>query len=192
MRTKADGPTTHDLPSYEVVARFHGHSCPGLASGYRMACAALSALREIRSPDEELVAIVENDACGVDAVQYVTGCTFGKGNLIFRDYGKPVYTLLSRRTGEGVRVLYHGRGTPEGIRNDRKGYIRFILSAPDEEIMSVEGVKAALPPRARIRSSVTCAFCGEPVMETRVRTVEGKPACIPCAEARSRAERNGG
>nr|WP_279383444.1 FmdE family protein [Methanobacterium formicicum] len=24
----------------------------------------------------------------MDAIQVITGCTFGKGNLIFKDYGK--------------------------------------------------------------------------------------------------------
>ena len=180
-----EGKTHIDVPPYEEVVAFHGHSCPGLASGYRMAVAALRAIREIRSADEELVAIVENDACGVDAVQFITGCTFGKGNLVFRDYGKPVYTLLSRRANAGVRVLYHGREAPEGIHNDREAYIRFILTAPEEEILSVESVNTPIPERARIRSSIRCSFCGEPVMETRVRWIDGKPACIPCAEERS-------
>ena len=58
---------------FEEVAAFHGHVCPGLAIGYRMACAGMDALTSVRSADEELVAIVENDACGVDALQCVTG-----------------------------------------------------------------------------------------------------------------------
>jgi formylmethanofuran dehydrogenase subunit E len=72
--------------TYDEIIQFHGHECPGLAMGYRMATAAMKKLDSIRAEDEEIVAIVENDACGVDALQCVTGCTFGKGNLIFRDY----------------------------------------------------------------------------------------------------------
>ncbi len=59
---------------------------------------------QTRAMDEELVAIVENDACGVDAVQVLTGCTFGKGNFIFYDYGKMAFTFFSRKTGKGVRL----------------------------------------------------------------------------------------
>ena len=70
--------------TYEEIIQFHGHECPGLAIGYRMAIAAMENLESFRAEDEELVAIVENDACGVDALQCVTGCTFGKGNLLFR------------------------------------------------------------------------------------------------------------
>jgi formylmethanofuran dehydrogenase subunit E len=50
-----------------------------------MATAAMESLEMFRAKDEELVAIVENDACGVDALQCVAGCTLGKGNLLFRD-----------------------------------------------------------------------------------------------------------
>jgi hypothetical protein len=54
--------------TYDDIVQFHGHECPGLAIGYRMATAAMEALESFRAEDEELVAIVENDACGVDAL----------------------------------------------------------------------------------------------------------------------------
>ncbi|MGA9262884.1 MAG: formylmethanofuran dehydrogenase subunit E family protein [Desulfobacterales bacterium] len=37
----------------------------------------------------------------------VTGSTLGKGNLIFRDYGKHVFTIYSRSTRKGC-----SRGVP--------------------------------------------------------------------------------
>jgi formylmethanofuran dehydrogenase subunit E len=40
----------------------------------------------------------------------------------------------------------------------------------------------AEPEPAKIRNSITCAFCGEAVMESRIRQLNGKPACIPCYE----------
>ncbi len=98
------------------VIQFHGHLCPGLALGYRIAKAALRELKADRPRDEELVAIVENDSCAVDAVQFITGCTFGKGNLIFRDYGKHVYTFFNRRTGQGVRISEDYRGFEDDQR----------------------------------------------------------------------------
>ena len=59
---------------------FHGHTCPGLAIGFRAARTLMERLGVKKAPDEELVAIVETDACGADAIQVMTGCTFGKGN----------------------------------------------------------------------------------------------------------------
>lgn len=82
---------------------FHGHWCPGLAIGIR---AAEFALREIgKGPDEEIVAVVETDMCAVDAIQYLTGCTFGKGNLIHKDYGKNAFTFYRRRDSKAVRIV---------------------------------------------------------------------------------------
>jgi len=167
---------------YSEIVGFHGHECPGLAIGYRMACAAMKALKADRAADEELVAIVENDACGVDALQCVSGCTFGKGNLIFRDYGKQVYTLYSRSTGKGIRVVFHGKGIPEHLRGDRSARAKFILEAPDADILSFTNVVIDEPESATIKTSVPCAICGEPVMETRIRLLNEKPTCRPCAE----------
>jgi formylmethanofuran dehydrogenase subunit E len=92
------------MKSYEEAVKFHGHSCPGLAMGWRMTKAALDHFSSERAEDEEMVAIVENDACGTDAVQFLSGCTFGKGNLIFKDYGKMVYTFYHRASGKAVRI----------------------------------------------------------------------------------------
>ncbi len=168
--------------TYKDMIAFHGHSCPGLAIGYRMTKAALDFLSGLRSKDEELVAIVENNACGVDALQYISGCTFGKGNLIFKDYGKHVYTLYDRKTKRGVRVCFKSRAVPQALRNDREKFIDWLLSVPDGEIVSLQEVRIDEPEPARIMKSVECAFCGESMMETRTKEIDGKPACIPCAE----------
>ena len=47
--------------TYEDMIRFHGHSCPGLAIGYRMTKAGLDYLHRNRAQDEEIVAIVDKD-----------------------------------------------------------------------------------------------------------------------------------
>ena len=169
-------------PTYEDIVAFHGHSCPGVAIGYRMSQAALASLSDSRAADEEVVAIVENDACGVDALQCLSGCTFGKGNLIFRDYGKQVYTLYSRNSGKGVRVVFSPRNAPEDARQDRDTFIKWLLSAPEDALVSLREAQIGEPEPARIMKSVPCALCGESVMETRTREVDGKTACIPCAE----------
>ena len=166
--------------SFEEVADFHGHVCPGLAIGYVMSRAGLKALADARSEDEEIVAVVENDACGVDAVQYLTGCTFGKGNLIFQDYGKQAYTFYHRASGKAVRVTPLPReNPPEETREER---VRWLLSAPLEDVAAATSVDVPAPDYARIRGSVDCAFCGERVMETRARIREGKVSCIPCSQ----------
>ena len=168
--------------TYEEIIQFHGHECPGLAMGYRMATAAMSELDSIRAEDEEIVAIVENDACGVDALQCVAGCTFGKGNLLFRDYGKHVFIIYCRSSGSGVRVYFHGDGIPAGLHEDRSALTNWILSASTDSLLSVEPISVPEPEPAEIRDSIPCSLCGENVMESRINQLGGKPTCIPCVE----------
>ncbi|MDA8430791.1 MAG: FmdE family protein [Geobacteraceae bacterium] len=169
---------------YAEIIQFHGHSCPGLAIGFRLATAAMKALGATRSDDEELFAVVESDACGVDALQCVSGCTFGKGNLIFRDYGKHAYSLFSRVKQQGVRAVFHGKGIPAELRQDKQAFARRIMSEREDLIVSVVSIPFEDLQTARVRNSVMCASCGESVMDTRVSKAEAGYICIPCAERR--------
>ncbi len=124
-------------PSFEECVTFHGHACPGLATGYRASLAAMKALGVARPYDEELVAIAETDACGVDAIQMVTGCTAGKGNLFIRDYGKHVFTFISRESGRAVRVLVCNPDIPERSEMDDLRKKVFSDNATDDEQQAV-------------------------------------------------------
>ena len=190
------------------VRAFHGHWCPGLALGIRVSEVALSAMGP-HAQDEEIVAIVEADNCAVDAIQYLTGCTFGKGNLIHLDYGKNAFTFVRRSDGKAVRVVVRpgawGRESgddrtlseeapgsepaaePVPMREPtRADRAQSILDAPLEEILDVEEVDRKIPKRARIHDAVKCSSCGEHVMETRARLFRGEVLCIPCFEGRDR------
>ena len=164
-------------PDLKPIIDFHGHLCPGLVLGYRAAKVGMELIHAIPSEDEELIAIVENNSCAVDAIQYITGCTFGKGNLFFRDYGKHVYTLALRPNGRGVRVSLKGTLFEKEDRDER---IEQILSIDENELFNIQDVTIELPPHARIHESVLCSRCGEPVMETRIKEKDGKGYCIPC------------
>ena len=181
--------------------QFHGHLCPGLALGYRVAKAALRELQAERPQDEELVAVVENDSCAADAIQFITGCTFGKGNFIFRDYGKHVYTFFNRRTGQGVRISEDYRGfegdqrfpdlkkrqeAGEDVSREMQSLkmekAAAILKAEEKELFTVQPVSSPPPEEAKIRASIRCSMCGEKFMESRSRMKNGKVVCIPCFE----------
>lgn len=186
------------------VVDFHGHMCPGLAMGIS---AAQIALREIgpNAKDEEVVAVVETDMCGVDAVQFLTGCTFGKGNLIHRDWGKNAYTFYRRSDGRAVRIA----GRPDAwTRNPEHqalfAKVRANAATPDERtrfrelheaeshrllqidpdvLYDVRDVLGNPPHRARVHTSVVCARCGEGTMETRIHRLDERDLCPPCFEA---------
>ena len=184
---------------FKEAAIFHGHTCPGLAIGYRIA----KYVKEHypRSQDEELVCIAENKSCSVDAIQSMLGCTAGKGNLLFRDFGKQAFTFYSRDKNKALRIYFRG-GIFEGMdelrqkmaRGDlspedkermaalRSQAIDKLLSARDEDILEVEEVEIPAPEKARIHPSLKCEECGEEFMEVLGRTAEGKVLCKDCFE----------
>ncbi len=191
-----------------AAIRFHGHMCPGLAIGYRAAKTAQAHLGIGRAEDEELVAVVESDGCGIDAFQVLLSCTMGKGNLIYKDHGKQAYTVFDRKRSSGIRVamkpgpfqrtpeqeeilrkVMSGEASEEEIKifstfQDRR--IKEILAEEENTLFKIEKVSTAPPQKARIFKSITCEFCGELVMEPRARIRDGKMCCIPCAETYSR------
>jgi len=180
-----------DRETTRRIVEFHGHMCPGLAMGIRAAEVALAEIGP-HSVDEEVVAIVETDMCGVDAIQFLTGCTFGKGNLIHRDYGKNAYTFIRRSDAKAVRISGRpGGGLPAddggSSGDDRERFFarmqersEAILSAPLDEMYDVRPVDAAAPPMARGFASIDCQSCGEATMETRIRLIDGRQLCPPC------------
>ncbi len=177
-------PSGLELPEdLKGAVGFHGHLCPGLVMGYVASKAALEWLGACRSEDEELVAIVENDSCAVDAVQWLTGCTFGKGNFFFRDFGKHVYTFAVRPSGRAVRASLRPETSQLPGSGDREECIRRLLDEPVETSFTVEETVIELPPQAQRRASIICAECGEPVMDSRVKRSGGLDRCIPCSEA---------
>ena len=187
---------------FKRCADFHGHICPGLSIGFKAARAGMARLRENRAEDEEMVAIVETDACCVDAVQALTGCTFGKGNFIYKDHGKMVFTFFSRNSGSGVRIsMRPGAFPPESEHSallekimaetaddqERERFqalhhqrARSILEMDTEELFVIETAQVAMPPKAVMQPSELCAKCGEPTMPIKMEAVGGKLLCRDC------------
>ena len=181
---------------------FHGHRCPGLSIGIR---ASEIALREVGSSlDEEVVAVTETDMCAVDAVQFLTGCTFGKGNLLFLDHGKIAFSFFRRSDGKSLRILAKhaprpddrarlelrmrrasGHATPEEEKAFDAAQLERcdrIMNADLGDLFEIGPVPFALPERARLFPTLRCDGCGEPFMEPRGRLFKGKTLCIACFE----------
>ena len=177
-----------DFPTdLQEVINFHGHLCPGIIIGYRAAKEAQRLLEADRAEDEELVALVENDACGVDAIQVLLGCTFGKGNFLFRDYGKHVYTIARRSDGKAVRLSARPKRRTGDEPESKEERSRLMLTKPLDEIFEVREIECELPEPASIHESIECAACGEPTMATRVRELGTLKMCIPCSEGAASA-----
>ncbi|MBT3278529.1 MAG: formylmethanofuran dehydrogenase [Phycisphaerales bacterium] len=166
---------------------FHGHLCPGLVIGYCATKLAMQRLGIGRAEDEELIAIVENDSCAVDAVQVLTGCTFGKGNLKFLDHGKMAFTFATRRDGRSVRLLYRPQLLPKGQtmpeEHQRAWTIKQLLTHDRLELFEIQDdVLCELPPRAQCYETIWCDACGERTMATRIETIDEKKLCAACRD----------
>ncbi|MCD6520874.1 MAG: tRNA (N6-threonylcarbamoyladenosine(37)-N6)-methyltransferase TrmO [Anaerolineae bacterium] len=193
--------TNEDL---DRVVSFHGHLCPGLARGIR---AAEIASREIGSAeDEDVVAVLESVGCSVDAIQFLLGCTVGKGNLILQDYGRHVFTFARRVDGRAIRLiekesplialseeeerlLQRGRA-PDATDQERRAFQELwtrlaetVLRVAEEELFIVEELSNyPLPEKAPVRSLRRCDSCGVLTMETRLHRLRGRCLCISCYE----------
>jgi formylmethanofuran dehydrogenase subunit E len=187
---------------YSDVIRFHGHECPGAALGVRIAEIAVARYGR-HTPDNEIVALAETDACGVDAVQVLTGCTYGKRNLRHEDNGKTAFTFWRRGEDTGVRVLARfgtdayrdettwaladkiADGTATGADRDtfaslQAARIQRILAAPADELLSVETVAVEPPAPKAVAPSEPCEKCGEPTSVEILHNHRGAMLCAGC------------
>ncbi|MBR3880042.1 MAG: TraR/DksA C4-type zinc finger protein [Mailhella sp.] len=191
----------------EKATAFHGHWCPGLARGIR---AAVWALEHFGSAtDEEIVTVTETDMCAVDAIQALVGCTFGKGNLIFRNRGKVAFSFFRRCDGKSARIV--AKAAPHmpsarmqeirveldspDISDQRREELEIeatqirtrecdrLLSLPFEELFEVKDVTFSMPSKARRLPTILCEKCGEGVMSSMIHELDGKKLCIDCMDA---------
>lgn len=196
---------TCTIPEQEITGAiaFHGHSCPGLAIGIRVAEYVRNTFPASAAAD--VLCVTETDMCGVDAIQFLTGCTFGKGNLIHRDYGKAAFSFYDRAAGRAFRLTLqpgargkehremaelmgrNQKGELPPDENTRMARLRSLvqerlMSLPLEELFTCSQLEYRPPRAARVLQSLICEACGEETMESRTRRFAGQTLCIPCYE----------
>ena len=135
------------------------------------------------SEDEELVCISENDACGVDAIQAILGCSIGKGNLLFHMTGKQAFSFYNRKNGQSVRLVLKAP-KPQGMTS--KQSLAYYQSLEQEELFEVKEPHLPLPEGARRFESYECECCGELTGANWIRLFEGKKVCIDCYKSYDR------
>ncbi len=200
LSSDASKPTA--LPDW--TWEFHGHRCPFMPIGYRMGLVAMRELGVKRERDHGLFALVEigvghPQSCMADGVMSATGCTYGKLTMERLGYGKMAMILYAPGK-EAVRVSlrpefqdelgtqeffsYRKRGIePSAVPDDvTQRAVGFVLAATEAQMFVFERLPgfAFKRPKGSF-AKVKCSRCGEYVFERYVRSVEGKPVCIPCS-----------
>lgn len=180
-----------DKTIWEKCVAFHGHECGGLTIGFKAALYAIELLNlapgdhkrgTCISDDEQIVCIAENDACGVDAVQVILGCSIGKGNLLFHLRGKQAFSFYNRSTAESVRLVLKKK--PDDIT--RENSFAYYQSCDPKDMFDVKETKIALPEPAQIFDSYVCDCCGETTGANWIRLQSGKKLCLDCHSPYSR------
>ncbi|MFI9810023.1 FmdE family protein [Streptomyces sp. NPDC052301] len=186
--------------AYKDVVAFHRHECPGAAFGVRVAEAALSRLD---TSQDGLVVVSEIDTCAVDALQVLTGCTYGKRNLLHQDNGRNVFTFWEHGNGKGLRIrakadsivyrtkelwelsdrIENGTASPQ----DESRFAELqaertvqLLQVDEEEILTVDEVEGAAPQPKRLAPVDTCEECGEPTSVETLHDHRGRMLCPAC------------
>ena len=166
----------------ENCVAFHGHSCGGLTIGYKAALYAIDLLALTFSSDEEVVCISENDACGVDAIQVILGCSIGKGNLLFHLTGKQAFSFYNRQTGKSVRLMLKKK--PDSMTREES--FDYYQGLEPKEMFKATATKIKLPEAARIFKSYDCESCGETTGDNWIRLQDGRKLCVDCHQKYNR------
>ena len=167
---------------WEKCVDFHGHRCGGLRIGYAAAMYAMELLNISFSDNEQVVCISENDACGVDAIQVMLGCSIGKGNLLFHMRGKQAFTFFNRKNGRSVRLVLKPR--PEGMTKAES--FAYYQSCEPKDMFDVKDATIQLPEKARLFDSYVCDCCGETTGANWIRLAGDKKLCLDCYESYNR------
>ena len=164
------------MKTWNDCVAFHGHACGGLTIGYKASLYALDLLGLEFSEDEQVVCITENDACGVDAIQVMLGCSIGKGNLLFHIRGKQAYSFYNRKNGKSVRLVL--KPMPGGMTKEES--FAYYQGCEPEEMFEVKETSICLPEKARLFDSYVCDCCGETTGANWIRLAGDKKLCMDC------------
>ena len=170
------------MKTWKDCVAFHGHECGGLTIGYKASLYAIELLNLEFSADEQVVCIAENDACGVDGIQVMLGCSIGKGNLLFHMRGKQAFSFYNRKTGTSVRLVLKPK--PEGMTREES--FAYYQSCEPKDMFDVKDATIRLPEKARLFDSYICDCCGERTASNWIRLAGGRKLCLDCYEGYDR------
>lgn len=186
----------------------HGHTCPPLVLGIRAGVVAMARLGVGRAVDRELFAFVElgsdHYAQGfVDGIQLATGCTFGKDLIARLPHGKASVRLVDQARGRAVRVTprpetvsllerspwFRACSTDGAFASDcahlAGPVVDEILSAREDGLFIVSPVfPLRIEDQRPTYESVECEVCGEAVLASYARHVDGRRLCVSCEDRR--------
>jgi len=175
----------------QVSACHHHKLCPRQALGARIGLVAGVILEiPLPQPEKRLIAIAETDGCFVDGISAATGCYVGRRTLRIEDYGKAAATFIDSRTGQAIRIAprHNIRALAwdyaPGAKNKWEAQLIGYQCIPDAQLLSWQRVELTTPLKeiiGRAGERVTCASCGEEIINQRQRMRQDTILCQSCA-----------
>lgn len=174
----------------EQLAALHRHLCPRQVLGVRMGRLAAARLAlDLPQADKRLVTFVETDGCFADGVAVATGCWFGRRTLRLVDEGKIAATFVDPLAERAVRVWPHPlarqRATDyaPGAADHWQAMLAGYQVMPDELLLLARPVALTVSLAALLGQPgrrVSCAGCGEEIINGREVWRAGRPWCQSC------------
>ncbi|MGE0227140.1 MAG: molybdopterin-guanine dinucleotide biosynthesis protein MobB [Dehalococcoidia bacterium] len=175
-----------------LAARAHGHRCPGLTLGVRMARYAACHLDDGAAADAALPLLVEVETarCATDAIAAVTGCTTGNGRLRVKEYGKLAATFS--RGEHAVRVAARsglrelatlGASCAHSAHAQDEAY----RTLADDALFDVHPAVALAATDRHPGGHRLCSRCLEEVAGWAIERTSAGDVCRACAAVRTSA-----
>ncbi len=147
---------------YDVLARFHGHTCAGSLMGARLGLAAKAALKEAGG-EGKLKARYFDNSCPIDGIQVAAGTTLGNKAMEVVDRNEHRLLLTAEKNGRQVearltklaeekakptrelskkaRALPAGSPERQRLEKEIEEIFAWFRNAPDAEVVTVRVVK---------------------------------------------------
>lgn len=186
------------MPSIEELmkesAALHRHLCPRQVLGIRMGLLGGELLGiDVPQKNKRLLTVVETDGCGADGIAVATNCWVGRRTMRILDFGKVAATFIDRKTGQAFRV--HPNPTARKLApeyapdasNRWEAYLLGYQRMPTTELLIAEPVEIAFSLEklwSKNGRRVTCAVCGEEIINEREVVQNGVILCRGCAGER--------
>jgi formylmethanofuran dehydrogenase subunit E len=175
----------------QASAQLHDHLCPRQVLGIRMGLLAGQALGiDLPQTDKRLLAVVETDGCLISGMSVATNCWVNHRSMRIEDYGKIAATFVDTSNGRAFRVAPRPSARRRAIEVAPEATNHWVAMLvgyqrlADDDLLSIQAVSLAKPVGELVSHAgqrVTCAACGEEIINEREVMRAGQVLCQACA-----------
>ncbi|AFM00792.1 formylmethanofuran dehydrogenase subunit E [Desulfitobacterium dehalogenans ATCC 51507] len=141
---------------WELVIDFHGHTCPDIALGYRVAQLAQREMGIRPAPDSECLVKAYTQSCALDAVQVLNKATIGRRALIIEETQHHIYQFHFTGTQEihqftvssdvldHLKALQHPDLSPRERQNKVLEGVQYVLTLEESAFCQYDKIPGEL------------------------------------------------